>query len=341
MEKNIVAEEVDAEYLKGVIYYVRGVRVMLDMDLAKIYGYSTKDFNRQVKNNIEKFEQDFMFQLTDEECEILRCKNSTSSWGGRRYSPYAFTEQGIYMLMTVLRGELATRQSKALIRIFKQMKDYIVDNQPLLRQREYLQLSLQTTRNTQDLLDLRKSLSSVDDKVASIIDTLGDVVTKSELANVMQDFSNPTIRREWLILNGQPVESGLAYQQIYATAKKTIFVVDNYIGLKTLVLLKDVPADVKVTVFSDNIGNRLHQAEFNDFCREYPNVSVSLQTSGGIFHDRYIVIDYQTADEQIYHCGASSKDGGNKVTTITAVTDGGIYHPVIDRLLNNSVLILR
>ena len=346
MDKDIIAVEVNAEYLKGFIYYVRGVRVMLDRDLAKIYGYSTKDFNRQVKNNIEKFEQDFMFQLTDEECEILRCeilrcKNSTSSWGGRRYNPYAFTEQGIYMLMTVLKGELATKQSKALIRIFKQMKDYIVDNQSLLGQREYLQLSLQTTQNTQDLLDLRKSLSAVDDKVASIIDTLGNVVTKSELANVMLDFSNPTVRRGWLILNGQPVESDLAYQQIYATAKRTIFVVDNYIGLKTLVLLKDVPADVKITVFSDNIGNRLHQAELNDFCREYPNVSVSLQTSGGIFHDRYIVIDYQTADEQIYHCGASSKDGGNKVTTITAVTDGAIYHPVIDQLLNNPALILR
>ena len=76
MDKNIITEKVNAEYLKGFIYYVRGVRVMLDMDLAKIYGYSTKDFNRQVKNNIEKFEQDFMFQLTDEECEILRCKNS-------------------------------------------------------------------------------------------------------------------------------------------------------------------------------------------------------------------------------------------------------------------------
>lgn len=340
-DKNIITEEINAEYLKEFIYYIWGVRVMLNMDLAKIYGYSTKDFNRQVKNNIEKFEQDFMFQLTDEECEILRCKNSTSSWGGRRYNPYAFTEQGIYMLMTVLKGELATKQSKALIRIFKQMKDYIVDNQPLLGQMEYLQLSLQTTQNTQDLLDLRKSLSAVDDKVASIIDTLGNVVTKSELANVMLDFSNPTVRRGWLILNGQPVESDLAYQQIYATAKKTIFVVDNYIGLKTLVLLKEVSANVKITIFSDNIGNQLHQAEFNDFCREYPDVSVSLQTSGGIFHDRYIVIDYQTADEQIYHCGASSKDGGNKVTTITAVTDGGIYHPVIDQLLNNPVLVLR
>ena len=337
----IVPKEVNAEYLKGFIYDIRGVRVMLDTDLAKIYGYSTKDFNRQVKNNIEKFEQDFRFQLTDEECEILRCKNSTSSWGGRRYNPYAFTEQGIYMLMTVLKGPLATKQSKALIRIFKQMKDYIIDNQPLLGQREYLQLSLQTTKNTQELLDLRNSLSAVDDKVAGIIDTLGNVVTKSELANVMLDFGNPIVKRGWLILNGQPVESDLAYKQIYATAKKTIFVVDNYIGLKTLVLLKDVPANVDVTVFSDNVGNRLHQTEFDDFCREYPDVSVSLRTSGGIFHDRYIVIDYNTADERIYHCGASSKDGGNKVTTITAVSDGAVYHPVIEQLIQNPSLALR
>lgn len=96
-----------------------------------------------------------------------------------------------------------------------------------------------------------------------------------------------------------------------------------------------------ITIFSDNIGNRLHKTEFDDFCREYPNVTISLHTSGGIFHDRYIVIDYNTADEQIYHCGASSKDGGNKVTTITAVTDGGIYHPVIDRLIQNPALTLK
>ncbi|HRF85974.1 MAG TPA: ORF6N domain-containing protein [Alloprevotella sp.] len=79
--------------------------------------------DRNTSDNIEKFGQDFMFQLSDEWCEILRCKNSTSSWGGgRRYSPYAFTEQGIYMLMTVLKGDLATKRSKALIRIIKQMK---------------------------------------------------------------------------------------------------------------------------------------------------------------------------------------------------------------------------
>lgn len=188
--------EIDPQSFRSMIYVFRGQQVMLDADLAAIYGYSTKAFNRQVKNNSEKFDEDFMFQLTDEEiaclrlknsisnsnedssrCKkctlnedqsILKCKNCTSSEEeilmsknltsseevssrsifltlktGRghniKYAPYAFTEQGIYMLMTVLKGDLATRQSKALIRTFKQMKDYIVQNQNLLGQREFLQ----------------------------------------------------------------------------------------------------------------------------------------------------------------------------------------------------------
>lgn len=150
----------------------------------------------------------------------------------------------------------------------------------------------------------------------------------------MLDFGSPSIRRGWLILNGQPVESDLAYQQIYSSAKNTILVIDNYIGLKTLVLLKNVSTNIKITIVSDNIGNRLHQTEFDDFIREYP-LSISFKRAGGIFHDRYIVIDYNTDNEQIYHCGASSKDGGNKVTTITAVADNAIYHPIIDSIANN------
>ena len=111
-------------------------------------------------------------------------------------------------------------------------------------------------------------------------------------------------------------------------------------GLKTLVLLKNVPTGVSVTIFSDNIGNHLHQTEFSDFLREYSNLSVSLQTSGGIFHDRYIVVDYKTTNEQIFHCGASSKDGGNKVTTISLVSDNEIYHQLIDQLMHNPELTL-
>ena len=188
---------------------------MLDCDLAEIYGYSTKRFNEQIKNNLERFDEDFRFRLTDAEFCNLRSNFSTSSWGGTRYIPYAFTEQGIYMLMTVLKGDLAVQQSKALIRLFKQMKDYI-----LLRQ------------------------------------------------------------------------------------------------------------------------NMLPSSEFADFQREYPNVDISLKLTGGIYHDRYIIIDHNTKDEAIYHCGGSSKDGGKRITSITKVSDVMLYQNIIDDLQDNPPLLL-
>lgn len=330
---------VDIRSIRECIHIVRGVQVILDFDLAALYGYSTKDFNRQVKNNSEKFDADFMFVLTADEMENLRCKNCTSSWGGARYLPHAFTEQGVYMLMTVLRGELATRQSKAIVRTFKQMKDYIVQNRGLLGERELLQLSLQTSKNVAQISELKGSLAKVEDKVAGIVDQLGEVVTKSELADVLLDFGNPTVRRGWLILNGQPVESDAAYLQIYAQAQRTIYVVDNYIGLKTLILLKEAVGRCDVTVCSDNLGKGLSGVEFNDFCKEYGKVE--LKTSGGIFHDRYIILDFGTGDEMIYHCGASSKDGGNRVMTIELVSDRVIYRPLVEKLLQNPNLVLK
>ena len=143
---------------------------MLDFDLAKIYGYETRYFNRQVNNNIERFDLDARFQLSKEEFQNLMCKNFTSRWGGTRKLPYAFTELGIYMLMTVLKGELAVSQSRKLIRLFKQMKDFI----------------------------------------------------------------DPNIKKDYLFFNGQTVEADIAYSEIYSHAKKTIHIIDNYIGLKTL-----------------------------------------------------------------------------------------------------------
>ena len=120
-QKNKEIVVIDETTIKSKIYYIRNQKVMLDFELAEIYGYTTTRFNEQVKNNAEKFDDDFMFQLTKSEFENLISKKSTSSWGGRRKPPYAFTEQGIYMLMNVLRGEIAVKQSKALIRMFKQM----------------------------------------------------------------------------------------------------------------------------------------------------------------------------------------------------------------------------
>ena len=347
MDKKDEIMLVSHESLVKKIYIIRGQKVMLDFELAEIYGYETKRFNEQVKRNIEKFDEDFMFQLTDEEVsELSRSQNATlNKSAGRgsniKYNPHAFTEQGIYMLMTVLKGELAVKQSKALIRTFKQMKDYIVENQGLIGKREFLQLSMQITSNVVEMQDLRRDLRDVEDKVAGLVDNLGNVVHKSELSDLILDLSNPQLKYGFLLLNGQPIEANIAYKDIYSIAKKSIYIVDNYIGVKTLVLLKDVPSSVEVIIFSDNIGKGLHTLEYQDFCKEYPFRKITFQKSGGEFHDRYIIIDWNTEHQRIYHCGASSKDAGQRITSITEVVDQMIYTDIINNLLKNPVLKLR
>ncbi|HGQ8394391.1 TPA: ORF6N domain-containing protein [Streptococcus pneumoniae] len=345
MDKKDEIMLVNQESLAEKIYIIRGQKVMLDFELAEIYGYETKRFNEQVKNNIEKFDDDFRFQLTKEEWENLRSKISTSKSetgsGGRRYLPYVFSEAGIYMLMTVLKGELAVKQSKALIRTFKQMKDYIVENQGLIGQREFLQLSMQITSNVVEMQGLRRDLMNVEDKVAGLVDNLGNVVHKSELSELILDLSNPQLKYGFLLLNGEPIEANLAYKDIYSIAKKSIYIVDNYIGVKTLVLLKDIPSSVEITIFSDNVGKGLHTLEYQDFCKEYPFRKVKFQKSGGEFHDRYIIIDWNTDKQRIYHCGASSKDAGQRITTISEVVDQVVYADLINKLLKNPILKLK
>ncbi len=204
-KKEIAVIEITEEYMKDRLYEFRGKKVMLDSDLAEIYGYETKNFKRQVKNNIAKFEgDDFMFELNDVEVENLsRCKNFTLNMG---------------------RG------------------------------------------------------------------------------------------------------SNIKYKP--------------YINSK-LVHLKNSPTGVDIILFSDNVGNnKLHNIEYMDFCKEYPTVKLSMKKTGGIFHDRFIVLDYGTADERVFLCGASSKNAGARITSI--VEDYGVakYTPVIATLLKNPTLIL-
>ena len=164
------------------------------------------------------------------------------------------------------------------------------------------------------------------------------MVTRDELSVVMKDFTDPNIKKDYLFYNGQTVEADLAYAEIYSHAKKTIHIIDNYISLKTLVLLKSAAPGVKTTIFSDNVNHGLHQTEFADFQREYPNVDITLKTSGGIYHDRYILIDHGTRNEMIFHCGGSSKDGGKRVTSISRVEDAMLYQDIIGNLRNNPAL---
>ena len=184
---------INEEVIQNKIYMIRGQKVMLDFELAEIYGYTTSRFNEQVKNNSEKFDEDFMFQLTKVELENLMSKKSISSWGGRRKLPKVFTEQGVYMLMTVLKGDLAVAQSKALIRTFRKMKDYIIENQNLIGEREYLQLSMQISDNIRKTLELRSDLNEVEDQMAEVMDHLSNVVTRSELSEIMNNFGEPHI----------------------------------------------------------------------------------------------------------------------------------------------------
>ena len=159
-----------------------------------------------------------MFQLTKEEYEYLMCKNFTSSWGGTRKPPYAFTEQGIYMLMTVLRGDLAIEQSRTLIRLFKSMKDYIIENQRLLiTQKDYVALVEKVNNNSADIQTIKNTM-----------------VTKADLSDFMKLFDSGIEHDEILILDGEPFKADEAYQKIYRRAKRKIVVVDDYIGIKTL-----------------------------------------------------------------------------------------------------------
>ena len=325
---------IDETLLKSRIYTIRGVKVMLDADLAEIYGYTTKAFNQQVKNNIEKFDDDFRFQLTRTEYrEILGSKFLTLEQGKySKTSPYVFTEQGIYMLMTVLKGERATAQSKALIRLFKQMKDYIVaENHQLLGTAGIAQIAAQTVQNTREIATVSAEVKELSGEVRDIRSDLGKI--NVDLRMVMENFVDPSSFRHFLILNGHKLEADVAYAQIYGMAKKSVLIVDNYVDIKTLNLLRNVHEGVSILIASDLYGRTsVTDDMLNDFRAAMPDVSIDKVSAAHKFHDRYILVDFKTKSEKLYHCGASSKDAGNKITTIVRLDDVDAYCPMFEEL---------
>ena len=314
-DNELLSVELTNETIESMIYEIRGQKVMLDFELAKIYGYETKRFNEQVKNNLVKFPERYRFQLSSLEVEqISRSKKSTAMpimqtegmKGGRTSLPWAFTEQGIYMLMTVLKGELATKQSIALIDAFKQMKDYIVENNGLLM-------------NTNPYLESR--FASIDKRFE---------VVEHKIDVVMDNFIDVSAHKHFIILDGQKIEADVAYQSIYSKAKSSILVIDDYIGAKTLQLLKASKEGVAITIVSDN---RARSGLNSNFVQD-SGLAISFKKNGGRFHDRYIILDYGLEDEKFYHCGASSKDAGKRITAINELGDGNGYHPSIDMALS-------
>ena len=284
----------DVSKIKEKIFVIRGVQVMLDSDLAAIYGYETKNLNRQVSNNISKFPEDMMFQLTREETEfILRCKNFTSSWGGIRYFPYAFTEQGIYMLMTVLKGELAVQQSLALVRTFKAMRDYLADNAMVFQRLDRIEL---------------KQLES-DEKFRQIF----------------KQLEQPRQDKAIIFFKGQMWDATNCIEEIISKAEKSIILIDNYVDRNTLSMLTVKKTGVTVTIYTSERNCKITEIQRLSFTEQYGSLNIRFTDE---FHDRFIILD----KKEMYHIGASIKDAGKKAFEISINEDEKILNAVLERL---------
>lgn len=321
--------------IQEMIYEIRGQQVMLDSDLAKLYGYTLSALNQQVKRNKERFPDDFMFQLTKVEYEVyLKSQIVTSSThGGKRKLPYVFTEQGVYMLATVLKGEVAINQSIFIIRTFKKMRHYINENRQLLGSTDILNSLIQDNIKIKEkMYNDHKELKTEIDGIKENMVTKNDM--KASINKVFNSFIPKEELKQFVFKDSQPFEANVAYMDIYKEAKHSIYIVDDYINCHTLSLLSAKNEDVDVIVFSDNKGRgsgKLNQLEFDNFNREYPTLSIKKNNQR--CHDRFIIIDYQTDTEKIYHCGSSSKDAGKKVCCISLFSTSDIIYSIIDELL--------
>lgn len=298
------------------ILILRDKQVMLDRDLATLYGVETKVLNQAVKRNQERFPERNCFQLENEEYANWRSQFVTSNADkkGLRRAPYAFTEQGVAMLASVLRSDTAIRVSLQIMDAFVEMRHYLMSNRSLIGSNDLAKLSLQTERNTNDIAEIKR-----------------------DMKNVMSNFIDPTTYKHFLILNGQKLEADIAYTQIYSMAKKSIIIVDDYVGVKTLDLLRGVAKRLSIKIYSDEKGpEQLTEQMLNDFRAVRQDVTISVDRTRNKFHDRYVFLDYGGPNEKLFHCGASSKDAGNKITTIMQIECPQVYHAMIERLINEA-----
>ncbi|MGN8774383.1 ORF6N domain-containing protein [Candidatus Weimeria sp. HCP3S3_B5] len=325
----IIPVYIKPEDIENLVYTIRGKQVMLDHDLALIYGYEVKRLNEQVKRNINRFPEDFMFQLTKEEIEFVKSQIVTSrntnfysgQDGGRRKPPYAFTEQGIYMLATVLKGELAEQQSIFIMRAFREMRHYIRQNQQFVTKNE-LQYITDTLTETTKRIERRQ-----DDADAKMSDL------QESINKINENFVLDTELKNYVIYKGQKFEADVAYIKIYQMAKKSIYVIDDYVNIKTLHQLSQKKNGVSVILFTENGHGRrgfLTSSDVTDFQAQYPSLIIKPNPD---CHDRFIVLDYGLKTEKVFHCGASSKDAGRKVCAINTIENTAMLHPVIDALL--------
>ena len=275
--------------IENLIYEIRGVQVMLDSDLARLYEVETKQLNRQVKRNIERFDEDFMFQLSDSEYQNLRCQIGTSSsnnYGGRRTLPYVFTEMGVTTLASVLHSTVAINMSKKIIRAFVMMRHYISSN--LVEQKYINNLVLEDHTK---IKALEMSFQKLEEKR----------------------------KINEIYFNGQIYDAYSKIKDIFSDSKKQIIIIDAYADYTLLDIIKRLKIEVIIITKPDNLLTKQDIIKYN---KQYHNLRVIFNND---FHDRYFILD----NTKVYHCGASINRIGYKTFSINLINDEDVCKKLI------------
>lgn len=299
-EENKELLVVDSKTVQNLVYTIRGQQVMMDSDLAELYGYEVKRLNEQVRRNKKRFPEDFMFQLTLEEVTLVKSQFATSrsstlfqgQKGGRRKLPYVFTEQGIYMLATVLRGELAEKQSIYIMRAFREMRHFLTNNKLMFERINILENHQKET----------------DEKLDQIFDYIADHEEASQK----------------IFFSGQIFDAFNLLTSIISQAEKKIVLIDGYVDVDTLNILAKKKKGVIVTIYTLPSA-KITKKDVETFNKQYSLLTIKHTTE---FHDRFLIMD----DNIGYHIGASIKDAGKKCFGINKIEDEAVIIELMKRV---------
>ena len=273
--------------IKSRIYTIRNMQVILDSDLAHLYDVETKNLNLAVKRNIARFPDSFRFQLTEDEYKSLRLQIETSNTkrGGRRYLPYAFTEQGVAMLSAVLRSETAVKVSIQIMQAFVEMKKFIATNAGIFQR-----------------LDKIEQKQIIADK------------NFEQLFKALEDKSLPL--KQGIFYDGQVFDAYVFVADLIKTATKSIVLIDNYVDETVLILLTKRKKNCTATIYTQSISKKL-QLDLKKHNQQYPPIDLKTFRNA---HDRFLILD----DKTIYHFGASLKDLGKKWFAFSRFDKGAV-----------------
>lgn len=272
--RNEVVPLVRDDSIQSLILTVRGAQVLLDRDLATLYGVPTKALNQAVKRNAERFPPDFMFQLTREECSRSQIVTMNAGRGSNlKYLPYAFTENGVAMLSGVLRSSTAVEVNIRIMRAFVAMRRFLVANAELFRRIE----------------NVERRQTATETKVDEVLARL--------------DSGEPPPRG--VFFAGQLWDARSLVEGLVARAKTSILLIDSWVGPGTLDILAKKRTGVAARIVTSQKGNKIAATDIATFNAQYPTLSVQVSKA---FHDRFLVLD----DKELYLVGASLKDLGSR-----------------------------